>query len=237
MARLVKQARSWCALHDTTGIHDDDVVCQLRHHTQVMADELDGHTDAVLQLQHQLQNLGLYGHVQRCCGFVSNQQAGPAGQRHSNHCALAHATRQLVRVSIGARACRRNTHLIEHLNRPLLRCAFVQSLVQQQGLADLLTNANHWVQRRHRLLKNHGDLVTADGTPLRLRLAKQLPLRKMGLARHRGGGRQKTHQRQRSGRLAATALPHQAQSLAGSNGVGDVVHGTQDTLVGLETNG
>ena len=43
------------------------------------------------QFGHQVQNLGLYGHVERRRGLIGDQQSWTAGQGHRDHHALAHA--------------------------------------------------------------------------------------------------------------------------------------------------
>ena len=50
----------------------------------------------------------------------------------------------------------------QHLGRPLERGPVRQALVQDQGLADLPADGHDRVERGHRLLEDHGDLVAAD---------------------------------------------------------------------------
>ena len=62
-----------------------------------MGDPDDGHAQLVAQLTHQLQNLRLNGDIECRRGLIGNQHLGVASQRNSNHDALAHAARKLVR--------------------------------------------------------------------------------------------------------------------------------------------
>jgi hypothetical protein len=49
-----------------------------------------------------------------------------------------------------------------------------KALVQHQRLADLIADAEHRVQRGHRLLEDHADLVAADGAHLAVRHLQQV---------------------------------------------------------------
>ena len=66
MLRMVEDLVTGTGLHDTTGIHDCNTVTHARHDTQVMGDHDDRHTQLVLQLHHQFQDLRLNRNVQ--CG-------------------------------------------------------------------------------------------------------------------------------------------------------------------------
>ena len=56
----------------------------------------------LLEVAHQVQDLGLDGHVQRGRGLVGDEQLRLAGERHGDHHALRHAARHLVRVGLDA---------------------------------------------------------------------------------------------------------------------------------------
>ena len=57
--------------------------------------------ELLFQVHHQLQDLGLDGHVERGGRLIGNQH-GVAGQRHGDHGALAHAAGELVGIFPGA---------------------------------------------------------------------------------------------------------------------------------------
>ena len=80
------------------GIHHDDALRGLRDHAEVVGDQDQPHAELLLQLEHQRQDLRLDRDIERGGRFVRDQQRRPAGQRHRDHRALAHAARELVRI-------------------------------------------------------------------------------------------------------------------------------------------
>ncbi len=68
------------------------------------------------RLAQQIEDLRLHRDVERGGRLVGDQDVGPAGQRHRDHHALAHAAGQLVRVFVDAALGRRNAHLAQHLD-------------------------------------------------------------------------------------------------------------------------
>ena len=77
-----------------------------------------------LQLQDELQDLVLDGHVERRRRLVGEQQLRLARQRDRDHHALAHAAGELVRIVVEPARGRRNADEVEELDgppRPLAR--------------------------------------------------------------------------------------------------------------------
>ena len=72
-------------LHNLSGVHNCHFVAHLGHHAQIVGDQNHRGIQLLFQIRHQLQHLGLNGHVQRRGGFVGNQQLGAAGQGHGDH--------------------------------------------------------------------------------------------------------------------------------------------------------
>ncbi len=86
------------ALHDLAGVHDRQLVADLRYHRQVVRDEDQARSGLAAQPGQQPQYLVLDGHVQRGGGLVAEDQRRLARQRDCDHDALAHAAGELVRV-------------------------------------------------------------------------------------------------------------------------------------------
>ena len=91
--------------------------------------------------------------------------------------------RELVRVRVHALLGRGDAHLAQHLHRALPRLLPIEALVQPDRLADLLAHRVDGVERRHRLLEDHRDLVAADAAHLRLGERQQVPPLEADLAR------------------------------------------------------
>ncbi len=64
---------------DLTRVHDGDPVAHLGDHAQVMGDEDDGRAGLLLEHAHEVQDLGLDGHVQRRRGLIGDEQLRLAG--------------------------------------------------------------------------------------------------------------------------------------------------------------
>ena len=105
------------ALDDAPGVHHRDVVGDLGDHAEVVRDEDDRGAGLLAQRAHQLEDLRLDGDVERGGRLVGDQQLRPAGERHRDHHALAHAAREPVRIVVEAPLGRRDAHAAQHLDR------------------------------------------------------------------------------------------------------------------------
>src|SRR5438477_1202478 len=61
-----------------------------------------------------------------------------------------------------------DAHLLQEFPPAPRRRLFSQSLVQEQRLTELVRNGEYRIERRQRLLKDHGDAVTPDVLQRRL---------------------------------------------------------------------
>ncbi|MNT29676.1 hypothetical protein D3C72_1654290 [compost metagenome] len=89
-----------------------------------------------------------------------------------------------------------------------------QRLVQPQRLHHLVADRVHGIERRHRLLEDHGDGVAAQRGHLPLGQRQQITSFQQDAATGLCRGRQQPQQGQRGGRLAAARLPHQRDGFA-----------------------
>jgi hypothetical protein len=84
--------------------------------------------------------------------------------------------------------------------------------MQAQHLADLEADREHRIERGHRLLENHGDVLAAQAAPFGQRQLEQLAsVEAHARARvdHGRIGRQQAHHGKRADRLAAAGFAHQ----------------------------
>jgi hypothetical protein len=119
MLWIVEDGIDAAPLGDGIQVHHHHVVCHLRHHTEVVGDEQDGHPQLLLQLTDEVQNLRLGRHIQRRGWLVRDQQARTAGQTHGDHRPLAHPTAELERIRVVALVGPWDAYLPQQLNRPL----------------------------------------------------------------------------------------------------------------------
>ena len=107
-------------------------------------------------------------------------------------------------------------------------------LVGSHGLGHLVAHAVDGVERRHRVLKDHGDLRPADLAQLVLRPSQEVPaleadrpgdLCRLGQQAHHGHG---------AHRFARTRLADDAKNLALRQAITHAPHGLDEPVVGRE---
>ena len=232
---LGKQSLGGNPLHNLAAVHNHHIIRHLVDHAQVMGDEHDGRTVFLLQGVHQVQNLGLNGHVQGGGGLIGNQQLGLAGQGHGDHDTLAHTAGQLVGILTGHGLGVGDLDGLQHLDALLCGFLLAQSLMDDEGLGKLLLYAEHRVQAGHGLLEDHGDPVAPDVVHLLGGdLCQILTVEGDGAAGNIAVGIQKTQDAHGGNGLTGAALAHDAQGLAGINGIGNVIYGANGAVTGLK---
>ena len=187
----------------------------------------------MLELVHQVQDLGLNGDVQGGGRLVADEQFGPRDHGHGDHGPLAHAARE--REGIGLEDSLRVGDLdaAHGLQAALVGLALLHAgVVHAQGLHELVADGEQRVHGGHRLLEDHGDLVAPDGPELLGRHVQEVLAVKEDLPR--GVARAPCGVELQNGHaghgLAAAALAHDPQRLALVEVEGDMAHGVQRGL-------
>ena len=235
VVRVVEDVLVGALLRRLGRVHHEHLVGRLGHHAQVVRDQDDRASEVALQVVHQLQDLGLRGHVERRRGLVGDQQVGVVDERHRDHHALAHAARELVRVVLEALLGARDPHRLQHLERALAGGRLRGVLVQLHRLPQLLADRVHRVQRGHRILEDHRDLVAAHLAQLRRRQLEQVAALEDRLARRdRLRSRVQPEDRQAGDALAAARLADDRERLALLDREGDAVDRADDAVVGTK---
>src|SRR5260221_9899694 len=98
MQRLTEKIADRRFLDLAAGIHDDDALRHLGDDAKIVGDEDDRGADLALELAHQIEDLGLDRYIKRGRRLVGDEELWIAGERHSDHDALAHAAAELARV-------------------------------------------------------------------------------------------------------------------------------------------
>src|SRR5262245_41324946 len=129
-----------------------------------------------------------------------------------------------------------NVHHAEHLHGLVHGVAASEALVEPDGLGDLLTDREDRIERRHRLLEDHRDLLAADLPHLRRRQVQEVPAVVEDLTLDDAAGRlgDQPHDAERRHALAAARLAHHAERLAGLDVEVDAVDRANHALVGEE---
>ena len=180
-----------------------------------MADHQDRRAPLGAQIAHQLDDFRLHGHVERGGRLVGDQEVRTACERDGDHHALTHAAGQLVRVIVHAPLRRGDADARQRLDRELVGFPPALALVQHEHLGDLPAHRRDRVQRRHRLLEDHGDAIAAQLPLLGRGKVLDLPaLKPDGAAADPQRLPQQADQGERRDALAAAGFADQAECLA-----------------------
>ena len=122
----------------------------------------------------ELEDLRLDGDVERGGRLVGDQQVGIVGERHGDHHALALAAGKLMRKAVEPRSGSRMPTLpSSSMMRPRAPRPR-RALMQLDDLADLPLDRVQRIERGHRFLEHHGDVVAAHLPQVALIGAEQL---------------------------------------------------------------
>ena len=92
MNRIVEDLSDTASFQNTPLVHDDDLVCYLSYHGQIVSDEQDTDIDSSLELFKESQDLSLDGYIKCGGGLITNKDLRLADQCHGNHHPLPHST-------------------------------------------------------------------------------------------------------------------------------------------------
>jgi len=98
-------------------VHDGDAIGKTAHDIEIVADEHDRHTEALLQVGKKIEDLRLHRHVECGGGLVRDQQIGFVGHCHGDHHTLALSAGQFVRIGIDPVRCIGNAYEFQQLDR------------------------------------------------------------------------------------------------------------------------
>ncbi|MCY1299314.1 hypothetical protein D9M70_488370 [compost metagenome] len=212
----VEQARHLADFHRLAGVHHADAVGGLGDHRQVVGDQHQGHALVALQVEQQVHDLRLDGHVEGGGRLVGDQQARLAGDGHGDRHALAHAAGELVRVGVEAAGGGRDIDPLEQFGGAPARGLAAEAEVLAQHFLDLEADRVAGVERAGRILEDHGDVLADDAPPLPALEAEHVDaVEAQGIGRDPPGGVDQAHQRQHADRLAGAGLADDGQHLAG----------------------
>ena len=233
MQGVVEHILQGAVLHDLACVHHRHRVAHLRHNAQIVGDHDHGGVVLFLELAHQLQHLGLDGHIQGGGGLVGDEELGVAGQGDGDHHPLLHAPGELMGVFVGPLPG--DTHQFQHLLGPLHGGVFIQALMELQALGDLLPHGEHRVQGGHGVLEDHGYVLAPDLVHLGGGEVEDIPAfdHQPVALHHPGGIRHQPEDGQGGGGFACAGLPHQADGLPVAQLQVDAVEGVDDAVLGL----
>src|SRR5215218_7125172 len=140
-----------------------------------------------------------------------------------------------MRVIIDAALGARDSDRLEQLDRPRPRDALGDVAVEENRLHELPPDRVYRVQRGHRVLEDHRDLVAADLAQLARSRGEQVLALPQGLAaRHGVALRVEAHDRQARHALAAARLADDPEGLTLLDRERDTLDGSDDAVVRAE---
>src|SRR5258706_10764586 len=241
VARIAEELGGRRLLADLAIAHHHDVVGDLAHQREVVRDEQHRHLVPFLQPGDQVHDLALHRDVERGGRLIGDQQLRLAGDRHRDHHPLLLPARELVRIGVEPRLRLRNADFVQQLDGPLAQRPAREAQVLAQHLADLEADAEHRIERGHRLLEDHRDLGAAQLLHLPPSNREEVAAAVKNPARRTNGrvlGRKEAHDGQRSDRLAAARLADQRHGAAHGYIEADALDRVQrGGLVDAEANG
>jgi len=162
MSRLTENMRRFSLLGDHPGIHHVYTIGDLRNDSEIMGNVEKRHVPAFLQFSKQVENLCLDRYVQSRRRFIGNDQVRIAREGHGDHHALSLTPTELMGIVIQPLLGRWDAYIPEKLDAPLPQFILTNTLMNQNGLSNLVTDREHRIERGHGFLKNHGDPPPAD---------------------------------------------------------------------------
>jgi hypothetical protein len=159
--RIIKHCRDRTYLDDLTRVHDRNPIAQIPCDRKVVRDKQDGYSKPTLMMPDQIKDLTLNQIVEIGCRLVGNDKLRSQRQHHANENPLQHAAAQLMRIGInGAIRCT-DAHLLEQVQRIGLPHLFhfrAAGSATRHGVSEIPAYGLRWVERTHRVLKDHRQL-------------------------------------------------------------------------------
>src|SRR5262249_14975929 len=115
---------------------------------------------------HQVHDLALHRDIERRGRLIGDQELRLARDRHRDHHALLLAAGKLERIGLEPRLWLRDAYFREQLDGAAAQRAAGEPEMLAQHLADLEADREDRVERRHRLLEDHADLLAAHALHL-----------------------------------------------------------------------
>ncbi len=149
-------------LDHLTGIEYRDLFAGFCDDAEIVCDHDDRGIVALAQIVHQVQDLGLYGHVQRGGGFVGDEQARVIDERDGDHHALQHAAGEVMGIILEDLRRTGDFDSLEHFQRGVVHLRTCSDRMKSRVSRICSSMVYIGIKRGHRFLKNHGDVLAAQ---------------------------------------------------------------------------
>src|SRR5258705_7626819 len=200
-------------------IHYRDAVTDMGHHGEIMRDEQIGKIMLALQVDQQIDHLGLDRHIERRYRLIADDQPRPQRQSARDADALALAAGKLVRVVL--HLIRPETDLLEQFGDAVAFFASRRQTMDAEWLPYDVARRHSWIERSKRVLEDdlHRPSVRAQ-----VRLAEMGDIQAIK-ADAATGRLDEAQDAARHRRLAAAGLADKAEGFPDANREADAIHG------------
>jgi len=217
-------------LDQVAGVHDGDAIGDVRNDGEIVRDEEHRQSELVAEVVEQIEDLLLDSDIERGRGLVGNEQLRAVDDGHGDHDALAHASRELVRITAGALFGVGDGHVAHAFDRSAPCFRFGSAPMSENGLRDLVADAHDRVEGGHGFLENHGDarpakLAQLIGGQVGQMCGGAVAVLKSDFARDDGGGREQAHDGERGDGFSGARFADQSEHFAGSDRERKAAHG------------
>ena len=153
-------------LDHLAGVHHRHAVGHLVDHAHIVGDE-DHPGVLAVQLEHQLEDLGLDGDIEGGGGLVGDDELRLEDEAHGDHHALLHAAGELIGIAAHREGRVLDADLLEPGEGLGARAVLGDlRIVDAHGLDDLVANAHERGEGGHRVLEDDANLLAAVGADL-----------------------------------------------------------------------
>jgi hypothetical protein len=151
--RTFEQIIGGLVLDDATEIEDDDTFGHLANNAQIVRDEQHRQTEPTAEVVEQVEYRRLHRDVERCHGFIGDEQIGLEGQGAGDCHSLALPARHGMRALIEDRWGKLDE--VEKFSASLLDPGSRSQTVGREHFGDRCTDSHSRVERRARILEDH----------------------------------------------------------------------------------
>ena len=199
-----------------------------------MGDQQHRRAGGLLDVAEHLHHLGLHGHVESGGRLVGDEDLRLVGDRHGDHGPLAHPAGILVGKLVDPTARFGHADQVEQFDRPGPGRLLGDVAVGSDRLDDLRTDREHRVQRGHRVLEDHRDVVPTHSPHVAIGERQQVSSLEGGPARDTGRLGVEAHEGECAHRLARARLADDREHLSGMEFEAHVADGLDDARLRRE---
>ena len=162
MTRIIEDLINITLFDDSSCIHDIHIVRNLRHNAKVMRDVDNGKVGFCLDFLDQFKDLRLNRNIKRRCRLITDQNIRFTGKRNRDDNTLTHTAGEFVRILFEPLFRILDSYLRKEIDRTLFRFRLGKLQMQDHAFHDLLSDRHGRIERGHRILEYHGNMLAAE---------------------------------------------------------------------------